>query len=90
MIVFLALACAAAGIAFSFWPLIPLGVALMVLYGHTALGVTLGLFFDVIYGPPQGLFLALHFPFLLFALLCLIFRILAVSYILERSDPGAI
>ncbi len=80
----------AAGLMFSFWPLVPLGVALLVLYGHTAFGITAALFFDVIYGVPVGLHAALHFPFLLFSLVCVGLRQAALAFVLERDTSDRI
>ena len=74
------------GLVFSFWPLIPIGVALLVLYGHTALGIAAGLFFDITFGAPQGLLSLIHFPFLLFAVLCVGLRVASIRFILPRSD----
>jgi hypothetical protein len=82
----LALLCFSAGLLFSFWPLLPLAVALLVLYGHTALGITTALFCDIIFGAPLGMFAFLHFPFLLFAVLCVGVRILSLRLVLERND----
>ena len=89
-IIILSLACMALGLAFSFWPLIPIGIALFVLYGHTALGIASGLFFDIAFGAPQGLLSLIHFPFLLFAVLCVGLRVASVRFILPRSDLGAL
>ena len=79
-----------AALLFSFWPGVALGIALLVLYGHTALGVSAGLFFDVLYGAPVGLFSFLHFPFLLFAVVCVGLRILSVRFILSREVEDAL
>ncbi len=89
-IVSFATLCMVLGIIFSFWPLVPLGIALFILYGHTALGISAGLFFDVIFGAPQGVLSYLHFPFLLFAVLCVGLRVASVRFILPRSDLGAL
>lgn len=79
-----------AGFAFSFWPLVPAGIALLVLYGHTALGITAGLIFDIVWGAPMGMLAFLHFPFLLFALLCVLIRVVALRVILPRGDLDAL
>ena len=89
-IVAFSILCLVAGLLFSFWPLLPLGVALLVLYGHTALGIAGALLCDLVFGLPPGLLGLLHFPFLLFAVACVGLRILAVSVVLPRSDPGAL
>ena len=89
-IIIFASLCMISGLVFSFWPLVPLGVALLVLYGHTALGISAGLFFDVVFGAPIGLLSMLHFPFLLFAVLCVGLRVASVRFILPRSDLGAL
>ena len=80
----------AAGLIFSFWPLVPAGIALLVLYGHTALGITAGLFFDIVWGAPMGMLAFLHFPFLLFALLCVLIRVGALRVILPRGGLDAL
>ena len=79
-----------AGILFSFWPLVPMGLALLVLYGHTAFGITAGLIFDILWGAPVGVLAFLHFPFLLFALACVLIRVFALSVILPRGDLDAL
>ncbi len=89
-IIIFASLCMIAGLVFSFWPLVPLGIALLVLYGHTALGISAGLFFDIVFGAPQGILSVLHFPFLLFAVLCVGLRVASVRFILPRSDLGAL
>jgi hypothetical protein len=89
-IITLSLICMALGLVFSFWPLVPLGIALLVLYGHTALGIGAGLFFDAVFGAPVGPLAFLHFPFLLFAVLCVGLRVTSVRFILPRSDLGAL
>ncbi len=85
-----ALLCMALGLLCSFWPLVPVGVALLVLYGNTTLGVTSALFFDIIYGAPVGLLSFLYFPFLLFAVLCVLLRGLSLRFMLPRGDLGAL
>lgn len=80
----------AAGLLFSFWPLIPLGIALLVLYGHTTLGISSGLLFDLLFGAPIGALSFLHFPFLLFAALCVGIRAASIRFILPHSDLGAL
>ena len=78
------------GLMLSFWPLVPAGIALLVLYGHTAIGVTAGLFFDIVYGAPVGILSMLHFPFLLFAVLCVALRIASIRFVLPRDDLGTL
>lgn len=88
------IACSLASFLFGFlvpwWPLMALGIALLVLYGHTGLGVSAGLLFDVLWGAPPGAFMLLHFPFLLFAAVCVGVRALALAFILPRSGPLAL
>ena len=84
------LVCMSAALFFSFWPLAAMGVAFLVLYGHTAWGIGAGLFFDAVYGAPVGMLAILHFPFLLFAVVCVGLRILAIRQILPRNDLGAL
>lgn len=67
-----------------------LAIALLVFYGHTALGIMLGLFLDVLFGAPTGMFHFLHFPFFLLSILCVGLRILAVSFLLEKGGMDAL
>jgi hypothetical protein len=82
--------CMAFSLAFSFWPLIPLGIALLIFYGHTALGISSGLLFDVLFGAPVGLLSFLHFPFLLFAVLCVGLRIASIRFIFPHFGIDAL
>jgi hypothetical protein len=84
-----ALLCGSA-LFFGFWPLIAVAVALLVLYGHTAVGIVVALTTDLLFGAPVGLLSYLHFPFLLFALFCVALRQLSLKVVLERGGPNTI
>jgi hypothetical protein len=90
LIIIISIAFIGAGLLFSFWPLVLAGIALLVLYGHTAFGVSAALLFDLIYGEPTGVLAFLYFPFILFALLCVVLRIVALRVILPRGDLGTL
>lgn len=82
--------CALASFAFGFWPLSVIAIALLVLYGHTTVGLALALFFDLIYGVPPGIFGLLYFPFFILGCLCVVLRGLALRFVLERGVPDAL
>lgn len=78
------------GLVFSFWPLTLLGIALAVLYGHEFYGVFLALVFDLILGVPTGLLSYVHFPLVIFALVCFVVRYFALRLVLERTGVDTI
>ena len=90
LVLVLAFLSMSAGLLFSFWPLIPVGIAFLVLYGHTTIGITSALLFDIVFGAPVGLLGFLHFPFLLFAVLCVVLRVLSIRLVLPRGDLGTL
>ncbi len=85
-----AFALAACGLLFSFWPLTLLGIAVAVLYGHEFYGVFLALFFDLVLGVPTGALGYVHFPLVIFALVCFVVRYFALRLVLERTGVDTI
>lgn len=81
---------AVGGLIFSFWPLILLGIAIAVLYGHEFYGAFLALLFDLVLGVPTGMLGYVHFPLVIFALLCFVVRYFALRYVLERAGSDTI
>lgn len=77
--------CIVLGLFSPLWPLVPAGVALLVLYGHTTWGLLIALTADLLYGPPAGALALVHFPFFIFAVACVGLRALALSFILPRG-----
>lgn len=89
-VVLLAILLMLIGLLLSLWPLVPAGVALLVFEGHVALGVTSGLVADLIFGAPLGMLSYVHFPFLLFAVACVVLRVVAVSVVLPRGGANTL
>ena len=79
-------AVAAAGLLVGFWPLCVLGIAIAVLYGHEFFGIGMALIFDLIFGAPTGVLHYVHFPLVVFSLICFIIRSVALRYVLERDS----
>lgn len=73
----LSLLAVVAGLALSFWPLCLLGLLVAAAAGQYVLAVVIGIFLDVVYGPPPTGYLGymhiLHVPFMLLSItLCAI------------------
>ena len=56
------------------WLLVPIAIIILAVSGRGFSAILLGLFFDVLYGPPVGLFSFIPLPFTLLALAVVLAR----------------
>lgn len=81
---------ASTGFLLPFWPLSLAGVALCALSGRYIFALLIGLLLDVAYGAPLATARFLYFPFVAFALLCLVARVWGERYFFDRSGQEKI
>lgn len=70
-----------AGLLVSWWPLMALAPLVAVVYGYWALGLTLAVCTDLIFGMPTGMLHTLVFPFTIGAIFCIAVRSLVVRHL---------
>jgi hypothetical protein len=80
------LLCAVGALLLGWWPLVALVIIVSALDGHWSVAIFLGLFFDLLYGPPVGLLHNVLLPFTFLAILCLLARV-GFMKLLRRESP---
>jgi hypothetical protein len=80
-------ALALAGVFLPFWPLAVAAILLSGLMGYGIFSFMLGFLFDLLWGPPPGLWHSVIFPWMFTAVLAIVISLAARRFLLGKSLP---